>query len=312
MSKRRRSSSDESCSGESRSDESSSDESCSDESRSDESRSDESRSDESSSDGSSSDGSVCYLWSAEPAEITQELYQDTIFNFCLWEPPEKERISNALVEKLKKSKVKELKDLGQDATLTDELGIGSSGRVYKMKNGNVVKIVLESYLHHISYDTFYFQTDEDDFDFAEEMGEKNLGPKIFEHGYLYLEYEKGEEKKLNKKNSEYLKRTGELYDHRDPILHKEGIKVWYMVMEELYNTDVATNNDKYRERREKIEREIRAMNERAGDFEFGFIKPGCNISDLRAFDVLLDDRYISDSKLSPVGGEGEFLPILRF
>jgi hypothetical protein len=233
------------------------------------------------------------------------------------------------VKELKKSKVKELKELGQDAALTDkelkelkelgqdaaltgeELGTGSSGRVYEMKNGNVVKIVLESYLHHISYDTFYFQTDEDDVEFAKEIGKKNLGPKIFEHGALYLEYEVGEYENLKELEDEYDRKiTGS--DDVGPELHKQGIKFWYMVMERLYNTDVDTNNDKYRERREEIEREIRAMNERAGDFEFGFIKPGCNISDLRAFDVLLDDRYISDSKLPPVGGEGEFLPILRF
>jgi len=265
-----------------------------------------SSSDESSSDESSSDGSVCYIWSAEPAEITQELYQDTIFNFFSWGEHEQERISKALVN--------ELNDPGAALKNDEALGIGSSGRVYEMENGNVVKIVLESYLEPFFCNTFYFQTDEDDFDFAEVIGEKNLGTKIFRRGYLFLDYEVGEFKRLKKKNREYLARTGENYDNMDPILHgeEEGIKVWYMEMERLYNTDVAINNDKYSERREEIEREIRAMNERAGDFEFGFIKPGCNISDLRAFDVLLDDRYISDSKLPPVGGEGEFLPILRF
>jgi len=228
----------------------------------------------SSSDESSSD--------VEPVEITRELYEDTIFNFGSWEEVEQERISKALV-----------KELGSGAALTGKLGVGSSGTAYSMKNGKVVKIVLESYLDHISYDTFYFQLNEDDVELAKKIGEKNLGPKIFEHGALYLEYEKGEEKQLNEKNSEYLARI-DVYDDGDPILREEGIKFWYMVMERLYDTDVATNNDEYKEKREEIKREILKIEPRASDFEFGFIKPVYNSSDLRAFDLLIDDISESD------------------
>lgn len=235
----------------------------------------------SSSDESSSDGSVCYLWSVEPVEITEEIYEDTIFNFGSWEEVEQERISEALVD-----------ELGSGAALTGKLGIGSSGTAYSMKNGKVVKIVLESYLKHSK---FYFQFNEDDVELAEKIGEKNLGPKIFGHGPLYLEYEKGEEKKLNEKNSEYKARTGDLYDNGDPILREEGIKFWYMVMERLYDTDVATNNDEYKEKREEIRREILKIEPRASDFEFGFIKPEYNSSDLRAFDLLIDDISESDT-----------------
>ena len=218
----------------------------------------------------------------KPAEITQELYEDTIFNFKSWEEVEQERISEALV-----------KELGSDAALTGKLGVGSSGTAYSMKNGKVVKIVLESYLNHRK---FYFQFNEDDVELAIEIGKKNLGPKIFQHGALYLEYEKGEEKKLNKKNSEYFDRTG---DHApcDAILHKEGIKFWYMVMQRLYDTDAAGHSRDYKEKREEITREILKIEPRASDFEFGFIKPLHNISDLRAYDLLIRDISESDSNV---------------
>lgn len=214
--------------------------------------------------------------SSTPAEITRELYKDTIFNFVSWEEVEQERISEALKKKL-----------GSGAALTGKLGIGSSGTIYTMKNGNVVKIVLESYLPQ-NFNTFYFQFNEDDVELAKKIGEQNLGPKVFEHGALYLEYEKGEEKKLNKKNSEYFARTG---DHApcDAILHKDGIKFWYMVMERLYDTDAASKNREYKEKREDITREILKREPRASDFEFGFIKQVYNISDLRAFDLLIGD-----------------------
>jgi len=239
---------------------------------SDESSSDD---DESSSDESSS---------VKPAEITQELYEDTIFNFKSWEEVEQERISKALV-----------KELGSGAALTGKLGVGSSGTAYSMKNGKVVKIVLESYLNHR---TFYFQFNEDDVELAEKIGKLNLGPKIFEHGALYLEYEKGEENKLNKKNSEYFDRTGELYDDNlDAILHKQGIKFYYMVMQRLYDTYAASNSRDYKEKREEITREILKIEPRASDFEFGFIKPLHNISDLRAYDLLIRDISESDSNV---------------
>ena len=37
---------------------------------------------------------------------------------------------------------------------------------------------------------------------------------------------------------------------------------------------------------------------RARDFEFGFIKSGCNIDDLRAFDLAVDDESVADGKLA--------------
>lgn len=244
--------------------------------------SDESSSDESSSDESSSDGSVCWR-KVKPAEITRELYEDTIFNFKSWEEVEQERISKALV-----------KELGSDAALTGKLGVGSSGTAYSMKNGKVVKIVLESYLNHRR---FYFQFNEDDVELAEKIGKKNLGPKIFQHGALYLEYEKGEKKKLDNKSNEYFDRTGDNYDDGDPILHKQGIKFYYMVMQRLYDTYAANSNREYKEKREEITREILKIEPRASDFEFGFIKPLHNISDLRAYDLLIDDISESDSNV---------------
>ena len=218
----------------------------------------------------------------KPAEITQELYKDTIFNFDSWQEVEQERISKALVKKL-----------GSGAALTDKLGVGSSGTAYSMKNGNVVKIVLESYLPP-NFNTFYFQLNEDDVGLAIEIGKKKLGPEIFEHGALYLQYEKGEKKKLDKKSNEYFAKTGDNYDDRDPILHKQGIKFYYMVMQRLYDTDSALNNRDYKEKREEITREILKIEPLASDFEFGFIKPLHNISDLRAYDLLIGDPSDDD------------------
>lgn len=218
-------------------------------------------------------------------------FTGSIYDYFRWGEDAKSRLSAVLVNKL-----------GSEFNLKEKVGSGGSGGVvYTLANPDmVIKIVLDEYLKiYWNHETLLI-CEETDFRLAETIGNAELGPKVYTFGKCVLPYKPGEQDILeecaahayeNNTTTDDLGYNDYFSNFKGPTFFDEGVKFWYMCMERLYNIDEATNNTIWKARQEEIKKEILELEPRASDFEFGFVKKtGYGASDLRAFDLLLDEE----------------------
>jgi len=221
-------------------------------------------------------------------------FAGTIYDYESWGEDAKSRLSAVLVGKL-----------GSEFNLKEKVGSGGlGGVVYTLaKPGMVVKIVLDEYLRFLFNGRVveHFYSDFiSDFRLAETIGNAELGPKVYTFGKCVLPYEPGEQDRLeecakhayeNNTTTDDFGRNDYFSNFKGPNILDGGVEFWYMCMERLYDIDEATNDRIWKARREEIKKEILELEPRAWDFEFGFVKQtGYDASDLRAFDLLLDEE----------------------